>query len=282
MNPPARVNAHGGGRLLSPLQVWRSAIANRRLILDLTRRDISGRYRGSAGGLFWAFITPLLMLAIYSFVFGYIFNARWTAEEMREVKFPIVLFVGLIFGNLLSECLTRGPGLIVAHPNYVKKVVFPLEILPWVAVGTALFHALISVLVLLLAMLVTGTPIQPTALFLPLVFFAFVPMLLGLTWLLAALGVYLRDLQQFVGIAATALLFLAPVFYPRTMLAEQYRWLLSLNPLTFVVEAARDLVLWGQMPSVTSVAGYLAASMAVAWAGWCVFQVTRRGFADVL
>lgn len=269
-------------QLLNPLSPYGSLFGYGRLVFDLTRRDISGRYRGAVVGSLWAFLTPLLMLAIYSFVFGYIFQARWTADETRDVPFPIVLFVGLVFANFLSECLNRGPALVTSNPNYVKKVVFPLEVLPWIGAGSALFHAAISVVALVLAMLATGTPVAPTALLLPLLFVLFVPMVAGLMWFLAAMGVFFRDLQQFMAVLSTALVFLAPIFYPRTMLPEAYRWLLSLNPLTFIVEAARDLVLWNQLPDWRAVAGYALASMVVAWLGWIVFQLTRRGFADVL
>jgi len=283
MTPWHAVEAPAGrARLLNPLAPYLGLAAHARLTWDLTRRDVAGRYRGAMGGKLWAFLTPLLMLAIYSFVFGYIFQARWTAAETGNISFPIVLFVGLIFSNFFTECLNRAPGLVVSNPNYVKKVVFPLEVLTWVAIGTSLFHACIGVGVLFLAMLVTGTHIPATALLLPLVFVLFVPMVAGFTWFLAAMGVYLRDLLQFVSVLSTALVFLAPIFYPRTMLPEEYRWMLSLNPLSFVVEAGRDLVLWGQLPDWKAALGYLAASLAVAWAGWMSFQLTRRGFADVL
>jgi len=267
---------------MNPVLPYASLVTQGRLVLDLARRDVSGRYRGAIGGHLWAFLTPLLMLAIYSFVFGYIFKSRWTSAETGDINFSIVLFVGLIFANFLSECLNRGPSLVVSNPNYVKKVVFPLEILPWVAAGGALFHAAISVVVLLLAMIVTGTPIATTALLLPLVFVLFVPMAAGFMWFLAAMGVFFRDLQQFVTVVATALVFLAPIFYPRTMLPEQYRWLLSLNPLTFIVEAGRDLVLWNRLPDWQATMGYALAALVVAWLGWATFQLTRRGFADVL
>ena len=255
---------------------------NGRLIFDLTRRDISGRYKGAIVGSFWAFITPLLMLGVYSFVFGYIFNSRWSENETGHVHFSIVLFVGLIFSSMFSDCMTRGPGLVLANANYVKKVVFPLEILPWIAVGNALFHAGISCVVLLLVLLATGTPIASTVIFFPLLFLVFLPLLTGMVWLLAALGVFFRDLQQIVMVLSNALTFLAPIFYPRTMLPEQYRWLLSLNPLSFVVEAGRGLVLWGVLPSWIAVSGYVLASVFFSWVGWCFFQLTRRGFADVI
>lgn len=274
-----------GGRFLStygPQAPFVSLWKNGRLIFDLTRRDISGRYKGAIVGSFWAFITPLLMLGVYSFVFGYIFNSRWSENETGHVHFSIVLFVGLIFSSMFSDCMTRGPGLVLANANYVKKVVFPLEILPWIAVGNALFHAGISCVVLLLVLLATGTPIASTVILFPLLFLVFLPLLAGMVWLLAALGVFFRDLQQIVMVLSNALTFLAPIFYPRTMLPEQYRWLLSLNPLSFVVEAGRGLVLWGVLPSWIAVSGYVLASVFVSWVGWCFFQLTRRGFADVI
>ena len=268
--------------LLNPASPFLPLFNKTRLIYDLVRRDVLGRYRGAFGGSLWAFITPLLMLAIYSFVFGYIFQSRWTASATGDVNFSIVLFVGLIFSNFLSECMNRAPTLVVGNPNYVKKVVFPLEILPWVAIGAALFHAAISVVVLLVAMVVVGVHIPLTALLLPLVFVAFLPLVAGITWFLAALGVFLRDLQQFVVVVSTALVFLAPIFYPRSMLAEEYRWVMALNPLTFVVEAARDLMLWGRLPDWRMALAYVLVSVVIAWGGWCLFQTTRKGFADVL
>ena len=260
------------------VSVWTTG----RLIFDLTRRDISGRYKGAMVGSLWAFITPLLMLGVYSFVFGYIFGSRWSENETGHVHFSIVLFVGLIFSNMLSDCMTRGPGLVLANANYVKKVVFPLEILPWIATGNALFHAAISCVVLLLVLLATGTPIPSTMILSPLLFLVFLPLAAGMVWLLSALGVFFRDLQQIVVVMSNALTFLAPVFYPRTMLPEQYRWLLSLNPLSFVVEAARGLVLWGVSPGWIDLSGYLLVSVLVSWMGWCFFQLSRRGFADVI
>lgn len=277
--------ATGMGRLLKeygPHAPFVSLWKNSRLIFDLTRRDIAGRYKGAMVGSLWAFITPLLMLGVYSFVFGYIFHSRWSENETGHVHFSIVLFIGLIFSNMLSDCLTRGPGLVVSNANYVKKVVFPLGVLPWVAVGNALFHAFISCIVLVLVMLATDTSIAVTAIFLPLLFLVFLPLLAGIVWLLAALGVFFRDLQQFMMVMSNALTFLAPVFYPRTMLPQQYRWLLSLNPLSFVVETGRDLFLWGGLPDWVALLGYASASILVSWGGWVFFQLTRRGFADVI
>ncbi len=268
--------------IVNPASPFLSLFSNARLIYGLVRRDVLGRYRGAFGGVLWAFITPLLMLAIYSFVFGYIFQSRWTAAETGEVNFTIILFVGLIFSNFLSECMNRGPSLVTSNTNYVKKVVFPLEILPWVAIGAALFHTVISVVVLMVAMFIVGVAFHWTVVLLPLVFVLFIPMVAGITWFLAAMGVFLRDLQQLVIVVSTALVFLAPIFYPRTMLPEEYRWVMALNPLTFVVEAARDMMLWGRLPEWQGALVYALVSVAVAWAGWSLFQLMKKGFADVL
>jgi lipopolysaccharide transport system permease protein len=275
---------HKAARRLSlhPLAPYVALVSNARLVLELCRRDISGRYRGSMGGLLWTFINPLLMLAIYSFVFGYIFKSRWNTANIGNVHFSIVLFVGLIVSNFFSECLNRAPMLVVGNPNYVKKVVFPLETLSWVAVGTGLFHALISTIALLAAMLLTGVQIGWTALLFPVLMLAFLPMVAGLTWFFSALGVYFRDAQQIIVVLTTSLVFLAPIFYPRTNLPVRYRWVLSLNPMTYIVETAQSLLLWRHLPTWQATIGYCLASCVVAWLGWITFQVTRRGFADVI
>ena len=267
---------------LHPLGPYVSLLRNARLIWELCKRDVSGRYRGSMGGMFWAFLNPLLMLAIYSFVFGYIFKSRWTAVESGNVNFAIILFIGLIISNFFSECLNRAPVLITSNPNYVKKVIFPLETLSWVTVGTGLFHALISSIVLVVALVATGTPVSLAAVLFPVLLLVFLPMVAGVTWLFSALGVYFRDTQQIMQVLTTSLVFLAPIFYPRSSLPEQYRWLLSLNPLTFVVETARDLILWGRLPDPVDALTYTLASLLVGWLGWLVFNATRKGFADVI
>lgn len=276
------VRSSGARSPLHPVAPYLSLARNARLILELCKRDITGRYRGSMGGLFWSFVIPLLMLAIYSFVFGYIFKSRWQVAGGGVTHFTIVLFVGLIISNFFTECANRAPALITSNPNYVKKVIFPLETLTWVAVGSGLFHAAISTIALLAAMWLTSTPLAWTAIGFPLLLILFLPMLAGITWLLSALGVYFRDAQQVVGVLTMALVFLSPIFYARESLPKDYQWMLSLNPLTFIVESARGLLLWSQWPSLEGTLGYLLVSLTVAWLGWVAFQTTRKGFADVL
>ena len=260
--------------------LWR----NRYLIWEMSRREVLGRYRGSVLGLTWSFFYPVLMLAVYTFVFSVVFKMRWGGLGAAEGKaqFAIILFVGMIVHALLAEVLNRAPSLILSNPSYVKKVVFPLEILPVVAMGSALFHAFISLLVLVMAMLLTGASISSTALFLPLVLLPLVILVLGGAWFLSSLGVYLRDVGQTIGVITTVMLFLAPVFYPLNNLPEQYRPWLYLNPLTFVIEQARAVLIWHQAPNYSGLVLYWIIAIIVAWGGYLWFQKTRGGFADVL
>ena len=195
----------------SPREMVASFWRNRSLIYVLSKREVIGRYKGSYLGIFWSFITPLFMLAIYTFVFGVIFNARWNVESDSKIEFALVLFAGLLIFNLFSECITKAPTLILNNVNYVKKIVFPLEILPWVSVYSGLFHATISLLVWLIAYTIFfGIP-QVTIFYLPVAVIPLVFMIMGISWVLAALGVYLRDIGQIIGIFVSALMFLSPM-----------------------------------------------------------------------
>lgn len=266
----------------APREIVGSAWRNRALILALVKREVVGRYRGSVFGILWSLINPLLMLTVYTFVFSVVFKARWSTGSESKTEFALVLFAGLIVFNIFAECINRAPTLILSNVNYVKKVVFPLEILPWVTLGSALFHALISVGVWIIAyLLLFGVP-HLTVFCLPLVLLPLILLVLGVTWGLASLGVYLRDISQLVGITTTILLFLSPIFYPASALPEQYRRLLLCNPLTPAIEQTRDVLFWGNMPNMAVFISYLLGSTLIAWLGFVWFQKTRRGFADVL
>ncbi len=266
----------------SPREMAASVWRNRGLTAALIQREVVGRYRGSVLGIFWSLFNPIFMLLIYTFVFSVVFKARWHAGSDSKTEFALVLFAGLIVFNLFAECFSRAPGLVLANVNYVKKVVFPLEILPWVSLGSALFHTLISVLVWLSAYAILfGWP-HPTVLLLPLVLLPLMLLVLGVSWILASLGVYLRDVAQFIGLVTTVLMFLSPIFYPVSALPEAYRPLLLLNPLTPVIEQAREVLFWGRVPDLGLLAIYLLAATLVAWLGFAWFQKSRKGFADVL
>jgi lipopolysaccharide transport system permease protein len=267
---------------ISPKEMVASVWRNRSLIKALAQREVVGRYRGSVMGILWSFFNPVFMLVVYTFVFSVVFKARWSGGSDSKTEFALILFAGLIVFNLFAECFNRAPGLILANVSYVKKVVFPLEILPWVTLGSALFHALISLGVWLIAYLILfGVP-HITVLLLPLVILPLLLLIMGLTWGLASLGVYLRDVSQFIGIVTTALMFLSPIFYPASALPEKYRHLLLLNPLTPAIEQARDVLFWGKVPDMSMLSIYLLAATLIAWLGFAWFQKTRKGFADVL
>ena len=261
-----------------PASLWR----NRSLVKASIKREVLGRYRGSVMGILWSFIHPLFMLIVYTFVFSVVFKARWSGGSESKTEFALVLFAGLLVFNLFAECISRAPGLIVGNQNYVKKVVFPLEILPWVGLGAALFHGAVSLGVWLIAYgIFFGLP-HATVLYLPFIILPLFLLIMGLSWALASLGVYLRDVGQFIGLLMTVLMFLSPIFYPATALPEDYRSLLYVNPLTPVIEQVRDVLFWGKAPDFAMLGIYLLATSIIAWLGFAWFQKTRKGFADVL
>jgi lipopolysaccharide transport system permease protein len=266
----------------SPREMVASLWRNRNLIGVLVRREVVGRYRGSFLGILWSFFNPVFMLAVYTFVFSVVFKARWNADSDSKTEFALVLFAGLLVFNLFAECVNKAPNLILANVNYVKKIVFPLEILPLVALGSAVFHSLISLAVWLVAYLAFfGLP-PPTVLLLPVVILPLALLTAGVSWGLAALGVYLRDVSQFIGIVTTVLMFLSPIFYPASALPPEYRNVLLFNPVAPGIEQAREVLFWGRTPDMSLWLPYLAATSMVAWLGFAWFQKTRRGFADVL
>jgi len=257
---------------------WR----HRELLRALIEREVIGRYRGSIAGLLWSFLNPLLMLLVYTFVFSVVFKVRWGTDNDSNTQFALLVFTGMMVFNLFSECLTRAPGLILSHVNYVKKVVFPLDMLPCVMLGAVLFHTLVSFAVwLLFHLLAFGLP-PPTALLFPLVLLPLVLFTLGLSWVLASLGVYLRDVGQVIGVLMSALLLMSAVFYPLSALPEAYRHWLYLNPLTLVIESSRDVLIWGVVPDLGLWLIELSVALGVAFLGWAWFEKTRPGFADVL
>ena len=266
----------------SPLSIVRSFWHNRFLISTLIKREIASKYRGSVMGLLWAFFNPVFMLLVYTLVFSVVFKARWSAGNDSKSEFALVLFAGLIVFNLFAECIGRAPMLILANANYVKRVVFPLEILAWVTMGSAFFHACISLLVWLVAyVVVIGVP-HISVLWIPLVALPLVFLTMGVSWALASLGVYLRDISQLIGIVITTLMFLSPIFYPATALPANYQFLLFINPLTPVIQMTRDVLFWGKPPDFAVLGLSFAIYATVAWLGYAWFQKTRKGFADVI
>lgn len=266
----------------TPRAMFASLWHNRSLIWQMTLRDITARYRGSVIGLAWSFINPLLMLVVYTFVFSVVFNARWGLEQESRTDFAIILFAGMIVFGLFAEMVNRAPGQIVSNANYVKKVVFPLEILSWVSLGSVLFHSLISLAVLLLAQLVINLTLPWTVVLFPLILLPLIFASLGAAWFLAALGVYVRDIGQITTVFTTVLMFMSAVFYPITALPESYQAWLRLNPLVLIITESRKVLILGILPDWRWLGLALLMGLVIAFAGFWWFQKTRKGFADVL
>jgi len=233
-------------------------------------------------GILWSFVNPLLMLSVYTMFFSVILKVRWGDQPQSRSEFAMLLFVGLILHGFIAECINRAPGLVTGNVNYVKKVVFPVGILPIVAACSALFHWLISLSVLALALVVLDNGIPPTF---PLILVVMAPLVLyglGISWILASLGVYLRDVNQVVGVFSQILLFISPVFFPVTHIPEQYRGLFMANPLTTIIEQARDVVVFGRVPDFSAWGNQLMIAAGFCVVGFLFFRATKRGFADVL
>ncbi|MBV6632690.1 MAG: ABC transporter permease [Alphaproteobacteria bacterium] len=254
------------------------------LIWQLAKRDVTARYRGSVLGLLWSIGRPLLMLAVYTFVFSVVFEVRWNQPGIGDNRFTfaVVLFAGLIVHGLLADCLNRAPTLVLANANYVRKVVFPLDSLSYVLLISSLFHTAVSFLVLLGAYVIfIGVP-PLTALLAPIALLPLIPLFLGLGWALAALGVFLRDIGEVTAIMTTILLFVSPIFFPIEQFPEELRFLLYYNPLTLIIESLRQVVLYGQQPDWLALGIYSIAALAFAQAGYWLFLKSRRGFSDVI
>lgn len=251
---------------------------DRHIFIQLTKRLIQQRYRGSLLGFLWAFVTPLITLAIYSFVFTVVFDARWETE----VPFAIMLFIGLITHSFFMESLQSASTVISHNVNYVKKVIFPLEILVPAHITAAFFQLVIGGVLLVVITYAMGIPLHSTALAVPFILAPFVILTLGISWFLASLGVFLRDVSQVLGLLGTLLLFISTIVIPPTMLPESVRPFIYLNPLSFTVDALRNCLYAGDLPALEHYLAYSMVSVAVGAAGLFWFQRTRKGFADVL
>lgn len=254
----------------------------RSLLAELTKREILGRYRGAAIGLLWSLISPFLMLMVYTLAFGYILRSRWPGTSGSTTDFALILFVGLIVHGFFAECLIRAPQLVLSNPSYVKRVVFPLELLTCSMVLTALFHFGMNALVLIALKWFWHGELFWHVLLLPVVITPLVILAVAVGWFLSALGVYLRDIGQIVGVLATAMLFLSSAIVPVESLPEHYHWVFYANPLTLIIDQAREAVIWGRMPDWGALGLYTACVAVLAVLGLSFFRRMRGGFGDVL
>lgn len=275
-DPSAKANYY------NPISILRNILRNWNLIKQFTGREITSRYRGSYLGILWSFITPVIMLTIYTLVFSGIFNAKWGTGTGSKTEFALLLFCGIVTFNIFSETITRSSGLILGNVNYVKKVVFPLEILPVVVIGSALINGLIGLSILIIGLIVLLGTFHWTIIFVPIVLLPLILLSLGLSWFFASFGVYFRDIGHVLGVAVQALMFLSPVFYPISAIPKEFQFLYYINPISYVVEDMRRILVWGQLPNMEWLAFGGILSIIIAVFGYAWFQKTRRGFADVL
>ena len=252
------------------------------LARELTHRDILGRYRGASFGLLWSLIGPLMILAIYSVAFGQIFKSRWQQASGDSAEFGIVLFLGIIVHGFFAECFSRAPQLMVENANYVKRVIFPLHILPWTIVLSALFHMAMNMMVFILLSAVVYEKFSPLIFLVPIVVAPLVLLTVAASWIVASLGVYVRDIRQATPVIVTALFFLSSAIVPVDTLPEKYQYIFHLNPLTFFIDEVRDVALWNRWPDWQGLAAYGAAGLVVFYLAYFWFRATSRGFADVI
>lgn len=252
------------------------------LTLELSKRDVLGRYRGASFGLLWSLISPFLMLCVYTFAFGTVMGGRWPQIDAGQAHYSIILFAGMIVHGFFAECINRAPLLVVGNPNFVKRVIFPLDILPWPMVFSALFHMAMNLVVFVVLRLFMDHAFAWTIVLFPLVILPLVVLALGVSWFLAAAGVYMRDISQVTGVLSMALLFLSSAMMPVASVPDAYRWVFQANPLSFIIDQARNVMLWGQMPDWAGLGIYLLVATLVACLGYAWFMMTRKGFADVL
>jgi lipopolysaccharide transport system permease protein len=268
--------------LFYPVRILKNLWTNKNLIGQLTKREIASRYQGSYLGLLWSIVTPLLMLVVYTFVFSEIFKAKWSPESDSKIEFALMIFCGLLTFNIFSEVITKAPSIIISNSNYVKKVVFPLEILPIVVLGSSLIHALISIVILVITLILFLGVVNWTLIFLPIVLLPLILFTVGIGWILASVGVFFRDIAQVIGVGVQALLLLSPIMYPMTLVPDYLKNLYLINPISYAVEDMRRIMIWGLSPNWSFLFIGFVISSFIFICGHLWFNKTKAGFADVL
>jgi len=271
-------------KFLSPFLMVRDLWRHRELTWNMAKREIVGRYRTAHLGLLWSILTPLALLVTYTFVFTVIFKARWQQDvpESRG-QFALTMFCGMLLYNFFAEVVNKAPDIVVTNPNYVKRVVFPLEIFIISGLISALFNMMIGYGVWLIGWFsVQQTALHWTALWLPVVIIPACLTTAGLAWLLASLGVFVRDVGHAVVIITQILFFATPIFYRIEVIPYPYRTILELNPLAHAIEDVRRVLMWNQQPRWDWWCASLVVSFALALLGYAFFMKSKRAFADVV
>lgn len=267
------------------LQLWEAVthpILDRKLLRMFIVRDLQSRYKNSWAGLLWLVINPIIKLSIYTLVFQHILGVKWGGQSSSGVNFALNLYLGLIVFNLFAETVQVAPTVLRAHSNLIKKVRFPIRILPSIPVGLALCDAVLSLIIWLLIYLFTQGIPQLSVLYLPLVLLPLILFVMGLSWIISSLSVYMRDISQIVGFAVTGLLFLSPIFFPIQSMPPDLQAVLSFNPLAIEIEMLRGIMVSGVTPAWGTYFGFLSFSLLTYVAGYFWFTFTSDGFVDVL
>lgn len=258
--------------------VW----VNRHLLAMMVKRAVTSRYKNSLFGVAWIVINPLIKLSIYTLVFHQILNVKWGTQEQTGPQFALYIYIGMIAFSVFSESMLAAPHVIISHRNMIKKIDFPIEILPWVHFFTAVCDALIGFTIWILAyFIINGVP-PVTVLLLPIVFLPFLLITMGLNWIVTASCVFVKDLTQIVQFGITALLFISPIFYPLSAVPGFLRSLMLLNPLSFEIEMLRGILIDGVIPPLSYYAMYLAIGIALYYLGYRYYKSVQDEFADVL
>jgi lipopolysaccharide transport system permease protein len=260
---------------------FKCLLNNKRLIITLARRDIMQRYQGSVFGVLWSIINPIIMLGIYTFIFSVVFKAKWGGVD-DKYQFSMLLFSGLIVFNCFSDIISRSPTLIVNYSNYVTKVIFPIEILPFVITISAMFNFILSFMIWVIFYFILIGPPSITIILLPFILLPFILMCNGFAWVFSSIGVYIRDLNQVVMLGVSAMMFMTPIFYPISAIPEKYQHYLFISPITSVIESFRDLAINGVIPDLSQYVSYCITSIVIYWFGYMWFKKVSKGFSDVL
>lgn len=251
------------------------------LILSLARRDLAARYKGSVLGILWAILTPAVTIAIFTFIFAGIFGARFAAQG-TPWNYALYLFCGLLPWTMFQETVQQSSTAIVTHANLVKRVVFPLETLPVAQALSSLANQLFGTFVLLIAALILNRHLPVTVLWLPVLLIPQLVAALGAAWLVASLGVFLRDIAQGITLLLTAWMFLTPIIYPESIVPQKFRPLLEANPFTPLVRSYRRIILEGAPPDWYGLAYFAVFALLLFLFGYWWFAKSRRNFADVV
>ena len=264
------------------LELLSSTRTNHFVLSQLTKTEILTRYRGSVLGLAWSVLNPLFMLVVYSLVFDFLLKVRWAVKTPEETPYALALFAGILVHAFFSDCLVQSTTAISKNANFVKKIVFPLEVLPIVTVTSAVFNLFLSIVIFLIAIVFFGNTLHFSLLLIPIVLLPFIIFVLGMSYMLAAVGVYIKDVSQVAGMLSMMFLFLSPVLYPLSILPAKIQAIAMLNPLSFIIEQLRAVALNGNMLDWQGYLIYLMVSLLFLSLGYAIFQRTRKGFADVI